>query len=381
MSKYAQDGVNVPVGDAFSRFAGGLARNTYGCSPFVTTTDLSRGNFRGPRGFNFVNLPDGYLHTHAADGVGTKTMVAVAANNPEAAGSDLIAMTATDITRWGGLPLVLSNVLDVRALGKVDSLTYQLAQRAMYGLMQVALDHGYVVQTGETAELGIGVGSEVGDAELMFNWAGVMHGVYHPDKMILGDTLRPGQRIIVLREKSFRANGYSSVRTGARLHYGEIWWNNPEAKEDLLAATAPSVQYDRFLNRMHGWYDYPGFEPHIPMHSIIHLSGGGFESKLGQDVLKPLGLSARLDNLFEPSAIMKKCAAWRGLSDAECYSAWNGGQGALVVVDENYQARFIHGASTAGIEARVAGIITDKQEGYSVAIKSQFGSGEWIYFE
>ena len=329
-SKYAQDGVNISTGDAFSSFCGDICKSTYENSPFVEVYDLSRGNFRGPRGIKLKGLPDECLLTMVVDGVGTKVVPIVASGKLKTAASNVIAMTSMDITRYGGLPLVFMNIFDVRSLGELNSETYQMCQDAMLGLQALANENNYVLLGGETAELGVCVGSDNPNAKLAFNWGGTMLGVYHPKKMIYGDTLKPGQIIIALRD-DFRSNGISSVRKALKIRYGENWFNNPEALNDIIAASTPSAQYDRLLNYAHGWITDNGevsIEPYIPMHLIVHLSGGAFESKLGNDMLRPQGLSAWLPGLFTPPGIMLKCAQWRELLDEECYSTFNGGQGA-----------------------------------------------------
>ena len=379
-SPYQTDGVNVPLGDQFSSLCGHVCRSTYGNSPFVDVVDLSKGNFRGPRGFNLKNLPPGCIQTMVSDGIGTKVIPIVASGKMETAASNVIAMTAMDITRYGGLPLVFANILDVASLGKgPDSETYRLCLEAMQGLAALANNHNYVLLTGETAELGVCVGSEDPDARLKLNWGGVMYGAYHPKKMIYGDTLAPGQVIIALRD-DFRSNGISSVRKAFRIQYGDAWYNNPDALPDIVAASTASAQYDRFLNTLNGWMEVGGDQllPLIQMHLIVHLSGGAFESKLGQDMLAPQHLSANLDNLFDPPDIMRKCAQWRGMSSKECYKTFNGGQGALVVVYRHDVIRFLQMAEKFGIDARVVGEIT-KYEGYDVRIKSGF-DGEIIHY-
>lgn len=377
-SKYKQDGVDIDVGDVFSKYAGNLAKRTYNNSRHVKVHDLSRGNFRGPRGFEYINLPEGFIQTGAMDGIGTKVVLIDAANEHKSAASNLIAMTAMDITRYGGLPLVFMNILDVSSLGGVTSDCFHACRDLMFGLHLECMKHQYVMLTGETAELGLCVGSENPDAEVKFNWGGAMLGVYHPDKMILGDTLKPGQIIMALRD-DFRSNGISSVRKALAMKYGPEWWNSREALGDIIAAASPSRQYDRLLNDMHGWFMPPTYQPVIKMHLIVHLSGGAFKSKLGEDMLRPQGLSAELDNLFEPPEIMRKCAQWRGLSDEECYTAWNGGQGAIVVIDQADEKAFVRLALDLGIPAQKAGKII-KQGDYTVAIKSKFSSGKMIYY-
>jgi Phosphoribosylaminoimidazole (AIR) synthetase len=376
--KYRLDGVNIELGDDFSSFCGRVCKSTYKHSGFVEVLDLARGNFRGPRGFILKNLPDGCIQTMVADGIGTKVVPIVASGKLETAASNVIAMTAMDITRYGGLPLVFVNIFDVNSLGEPGSETYQLCVDTMIGLKRLAGTYGYVVLGGETAELGACVGSENIDAKVKFNWGGVMLGVYHPNKMIYGDTLKPGQVIMALQD-DFRSNGISSVRKAFALQYGPDWYNNPEALPDIIAAASPSAQYDRFLNFLNGWGNVvKNYEPIINAHLIVHLSGGAFESKLGKDMLEPQGLSAELDNLFSPPDIMKKCASWRGLSDEECYRTWNGGQGALVVIDKKDVNNFLCWAECFGVEAKIAGKIVKKQD-YLVKLKSKFSDKIIIY--
>lgn len=372
---YREDGVNIAAGDAFSAFTGQLCAQSYGNSPFVQVTDLSRGNFRGPRGWRPTGLPDECLLTSAVDGIGTKVVLIDAASSYAEAAHDVVAMTAMDITRWGGLPLVFKNIFDVGTLGEVGSEAYRHCQAIMLGLSALADQHGYVLLTGETAELGPCVGSENSDADVRFNWGGCMTGVYHPDKMVLGDTLAPGQVVIVLQD-AFRSNGISSVRKALAQEFGTEWWKNVKATDAIRRCAAPSMQYDRMLNYLHGWF-HPLLEPLVHLHLVVHLSGGAFKSKLG-GLLQPLGLTAELDNLFEPPSIMRQCAEWRGMTSEACYETWNGGQGALIVVDLPEVSLVEEYAKRYGITMRVAGEITENQ-GYSVGLMSRFDGERVIY--
>jgi len=372
---YKDDGVDMDLGDRFSKYCAGICQSTYGNSRHVQVYDLSKGNFRGPRGFTLKDLPEGVLMTLTTDGIGTKCTVIVASGDVKTSASNLIAMGAMDITRYGGFPLGLTNILDVASLGAdLNSETYRLCVDLMNGLRSLANQYGYVVLHGETAELGVCVGSDDHNALLKYNWGATMFGVYHLGKMIHGDTLRPGQVIIALRD-GFRSNGLSSVRKALALRYGPEWYRNPEALPDIIAAATGSVQYDRFLNAMHGWTKLglsQKLTPVIKMHLIVHLSGGAFKSKLGEDMLEPQGLMAEFDDLFDPPKIMSDCATWRGLSGEACYNSWNGGQGALVVVDHCDVGRFLEEAGRAGIEAKSAGVIKKKEGDVTVRIVSKF---------
>ena len=65
----------------------------------------------------FKNLPEGYTFTTVNDGIGTKVVLTEAADTFGQSAYDVVAMCSTDISRYGGKPLVFSNVLDVKTLG------------------------------------------------------------------------------------------------------------------------------------------------------------------------------------------------------------------------------------------------------------------------
>ncbi len=110
MKADAKDGVNIEEESSFSSFAGSICKASYENSPFVEVHDLSGGNFRGPRPFTIKNLPKDCMIEASTDGIGTKGIIIDAAKTHHLAAYDIIAMTASDITRFGGVPLVFINV-------------------------------------------------------------------------------------------------------------------------------------------------------------------------------------------------------------------------------------------------------------------------------
>lgn len=371
-SLYAHDGVNIDDESDFSSAAGAVCRASYKNSKFVTVHDLSEGSFRGPRPFTLQKLPKGYFTEVSSDGIGTKGVLIDAARMHSTAAYDLIAMVASDITRYGGIPLVLANILDVASVGEPGSAVTKQYRGLLTGLGKAAKAGNIVVLKGETAQMGVCLGSEIPDSKTRFNWGAVMVGAYHPKKMITGATLKPGQVIIALKEEGFRSNGISSVRAAFRTKYGNEWWKNPKATNDIQRAAAPSVLYDTFVATLHGWYA-PGFKPLARIHAVAHLSGGGIKEKLGGDILFRKGLSAELDSLFMPPDIMRQCKAWRGMTDSEFYTTWNGGQGMLLVVDERDAKHVCTRAKAYGIHAQRAGVIT-KEPSPEIRITTPWGT-------
>ena len=376
---YAKDGVDVEEEASFSSFAGSVCKASYGNSPFVEVHDLSGGSFRGPRPFTFKNLPEGYMIEASTDGIGTKGIIIDAAHTHHLAAYDLVAMTASDITRFGGVPLILINVFDTVSIGNKGDEVSETYKSAISGLGEVAKESKIVVLKGETAQMGVAIGSEIADSKTKLNWSGTMIGAYHKDKMVTGESIAPGQVVVALKENGFRSNGISSVRKALKEKFGNEWWNNIEAKESIKLASVPSVLYDMYVNTLHGWFN-ADFKPEIKIHSIIHLSGGALKEKLAKDILFPKKLSAELFDLWEPPQIMKQCAEWRKITDEEFYEVWHGGQGMLLIIDEKDAEYAIKRGSDFGIEAKVVGKIT-KEENPQVSIISKLNIGNKIIYK
>jgi len=366
--KYAQDGVNVVEGDTFSRFAGDLCKTTYKNSPYIEVHDFSRGHFRGPRGFKLKGLPDDCWMDLAPDGDGTKVVLTDAARDYDNAAYGWIAMTCGDITRWGGIPLVLVNTLDAETIGKFGEPVNDAFRAMLSSAQRIANEQDLVLLKGETAELKGCVTSPNEAALAKYLWSGVAFGAYNPRTIITGDQVREGMLAMALRELGMRNNGLSSARTAIAMAFGSL--ANPAAQEAIKKAAVHAVLYDKFLACINGWFA-KDFKPVIRSYLDVHLTGGALKSKFFEDILIPRGLSAKLNNLWEPPEIMKWCARWRGMDDDECYETWHGGQGEIVVIDPENEQQFVEMAERFGIQARCAGKIT-KKDIPTVVIESKF---------
>ncbi len=378
-SQYSKDGVNVEEESKFSSFAGKICKGSYQNSPFVEVHDFSGGHFRGPRPFTFKNLPEGYFIEATTDGMGTKGVLVDAAKTHEQAAYDIVAMTSSDVTRFGGIPLVFINVLDVVAVGNEGDEVSNQYKKLLSGLGKVSGEAKIVSLKGETAQMGVFVGSDWQESKTRFNWSATMIGAYHKDKMITGESLRDGQVIIALKEQGFRCNGISAVRAALKDKFGERWYENKDAQKSIKLAAAPSLLYDVFINTIHGWYD-KNFQAEVKIHGLVHLSGGGIKEKLAKDMLLPRSLSAELTDLYDPPQIMKDCAAWHNIDDEEFYEVWNGGQGMLLIVKEKDAETTIKRANDFDLQAKICGKIT-KAAKPQVVIDSKLNPGKKIIYE
>ena len=374
---YAAAGVDIEAGDDFSAFCGRLFRSTWAHSPFVEVHDYSSGHFRGPRAFRYRNLPADALFDAAPDGIGTKSIVIDAAGSYTGAAANLVAMTAGDVTRWGGKPCIFINNFDVSSLGRWSTASHQAARRLMEGLALVAGKQRFVCFKGETAELGPCVGSENHEATLTFNWCGVMLGVYLPDRMITGSALEPGQAVVALWERGLRSNGISAARRALRNRFGEEWWRSENAGTMVGEIAYPATLYDIFLADMNGWMNRI-LSPSFKFHLISHITGGGIVSKFAEDMLFPRGLSAELDGLFPPSETMKQVVEWSETPEEERYQTFCCNNGVLVVLDEFEVDAFVKSAKSYDLLARRAGRIT-KEHTPELRIKSGFSGRSLSY--
>lgn len=373
---YAQAGVNIQAGDDFSEIAGRLCQSTYENCKFVTVHNFSKGNFRGPRPFK-VEEGRGFYFDAGPDGVGTKVGLYDALIHHPKAARDLVAMTAGDITRYGGLPAVFWNILSVRSLDDPGTSRFQLFTRTLEELIAAGNEIDMVIHKGETAEKGDFVGTDSKHPYAPFDWEAVAFGICHPDKLIYGDRVRVGDVVIALREDGFRSNGISLVRKAFLRQHGLDYQASKRAHRDLLLAAEPSVLYDKMLTTAHGWYN-TDLEPLFDLRLIAHITGGGM-GKFAE-LLRPTGLSAVLYDLYEPPEIMQKCARWMDVPDDQFYRTWNGGQGMLVVIPADQVDAFLRHSGSFGIAAQVCGDITSSTT-TSVVVASQLHVGEKAIFD
>ena len=205
------------------------------------------------------------------------------------------------------------------------------------------------------------------DALVKYNWCGVAFGVYCERTIITGDRVVPGMSVMALRETGLGNNGISSARKAIIMRFKS--YSNPKAQPAIRRAATHSLLYDKFLVAANGWNN--GYVPLVPIRMLAHLTGGGLKGKFVEDMLFPRGLSATLDNLWNPPAIMRQCAKWRGMNEKECYETWHGGQRVLAVIDREEEKQFVALARSFGLQARRAGEIT-KRRRPTVTVTSKF---------
>src|SRR3989344_4080025 len=226
-------------------------------------------------GFKAVyDYGDHYL-IGAADGVGTKLLVAIEQGDLTTVGQDLVAMCANDISRVGGRVLFF---LDYLATGKLEE--GQHAQ-ILEGIVEGCRLGDFPLLGGETAELpGM-------YAPKHFDLAGLAVGEVKKDRLLHGKDIRPSYPLLGIESSGIHSNGLSLAR---RIFFDVLGLvvNDyvPELETTVgRALLQPTLIYTQLVQDLLELF--PG-----QIQSMAHITGGGMPNKLPKAL--PSGLGAQV---------------------------------------------------------------------------------------
>ncbi|WP_455391699.1 phosphoribosylformylglycinamidine cyclo-ligase [[Eubacterium] cellulosolvens] len=348
---YSDSGVDIDLGDEASSILYEAARKTWSNRHGLVGEIVSPfDDFSGVRAINVSRLPENTLMGLGFDGVGTKMELAERISQHNTIAFDLFAMVCDDAVVRGGEPVVVGSVLDVNTLGRASESYIEHIRQLAEGYVNAAKAANVAVINGELAELGARVG---GFGGFNYNWSAGVIWFANKARMFTGSEINIGDYVVGLRECGIRSNGLSLVRKIFEAANGKDWHEAMLGGKSLAEiALEPSKVYSRAVVEMFGGLDK---EAQAEVHGVAHITGGGIPSKLGR-ILKPSGLGAVLDDLFDPPEIIRYCQEHGSVPDREAYRTWNMGQGMLVVTPEPKQVMEI--AKAHNIDSKVVGRIT-----------------------
>jgi phosphoribosylformylglycinamidine cyclo-ligase len=335
-----KSGVDIDLGNKSSEIAYGYAIKTFPnrSGKKGAVGSKSNGGFSNLLIFGKEHIGIG------SDGIGTKAELAERTGIYHTLGYDLVAMVADDLAAVGFEPTNLSNVIDV------DFIEADVIEELMKGLSEACNFSGITITGGEIAELGNRIGG-FGD-RMHFNWSATAIGILpeNLNESIDGTRVKPGQVVFSLKSRGFRSNGFSSVRRIMSETFGENWHSamyddKTTWGEKLLT---PSLIYSPLITEL--------VTSGIELTGIAHITGGGVFDNFRR-VLKINNVGAKLDNLFEPLAFMKKVQELGNISNDDAYLWWNMGNGMLFIADEENTEHILEKAKKMQYECRVAGKI------------------------
>jgi len=241
------------------------------------------------------------------DTVGTKVLLAEQMGRWEEVGEDLVAINVNDLAAVGARPMA---IVDTILCGAADPAVFRSVGR---GIARGLAAARCSLVGGETALVGEVVrGIDLGATAVGFLPAG------RPP--VLGDRIRPGDRLWGLASSGLHANGFTLVRRLLAEAAVPLGSRRPGESipvgEELLT---PTVTYS-------DWVDSVAELPSVV--GLAHLSGGGVRNlpRLNPKVRFVLGTWP------SPPSLFGWVQALGGLADREMFQTFNMGIGFVLVV-------------------------------------------------
>ena len=200
---------------------------------------------------------DNPVMVQSIDGVGTKTIIARKLKKFDTIGMDLLSACANDILVMGARPLTF---LDYIAN---DKLKPHIIEEIVSGMVKACKETGVSLVGGETAEMPDTY--LPGEHDLV----GVITGVVEKDKIITGESIKPGDVVLGLPSNGLHTNGYSLARK-LFFNIGGYGVNDtiPELKKSVgLTLLEPHINYTNHV--------FAVLDKEINVKGIAHITGGG----------------------------------------------------------------------------------------------------------
>ena len=248
------------------------------------------------------------LHT---DGVGTKILIAQALKKFDTVGIDCVAMNVNDIICTGAEPFAFVDYIGLKSANKkiIDKIINGLIKGAKLGRVSII--------GGETAVIPELI---AGDSNDFFDLSGTAMGITEEKKLILGDKIQTGDKILGVESNGLHSNGYTLARKVlSKYSLGDY----PEfldlsLGEELLKPTRIYVEpvIKTIKNKK------------IQINGLAHITGGAF-TKLNRLNKK---INYNLEKFPEISGIFKQIQYDGKIVTTEMYKTFNMGIGFCLIL-------------------------------------------------
>jgi len=249
----------------------------------------------------------------STDGVGTKLLVAQALRKYDTVGIDCIAMNVNDVLCVGATPVSMVDYIavDPGALGEIAKGLHDGAELA-----------GISIPGGEIAQIRELLREDTGH-RYSFDLVGTCVGTVHPQCLIVGQNIEPGDLVVGIESSGIHSNGFTLARKALGLNEdNESRFLQYSAElgrtlgEELLA---PTSIYVREVVAM--------LEAGVAIKALIHITSDGLlnlqrvASETGYVIEAPL-----------PAPPIFSMIRERGnVDDAEMFRVFNMGTGFCVI--------------------------------------------------
>jgi len=309
-SDYKSAGVDIDAGnEAVDRIKDGVK------STFTTNVLTGLGSFGSL--YDLKPLLENYENpvlVQSIDGVGTKTIISRKLGKFDTIGIDLLSACANDILVMGAQPLTF---LDYIAN---DKLNPDIIEEIVSGMVKACKETGVSLVGGETAEM---PNTYLPDEH---DLVGVITGVVDKDKIITGETIRPGDAVLGLPSSGLHTNGYSFAR---KLFFDiggyDINDSIPKLQKSIgLTLLEPHINYTKHV--------FAALDTGVDIKGIAHITGGGLLENIPR--ILPNGCGVELQKGSWPNIpVFGVMQSIGNVKEDEMFRAFNMGVGMVFVVE------------------------------------------------
>lgn len=286
------------------------------------------------------------LLVSGTDGVGTKLKLAIDMGKYDTIGVDLVAMCANDVAVLGAECLFF---LDYYATGRLD---VHVAEQVIKGIARGCEIAGCALIGGETAEMpGVYRGDD-------FDLAGFCVGIVEKDRVITGEHITAGNKIIALASSGPHSNGYSLIRK-------IIETSNVDLSDQMIEMNTIGdllIQPTRiYASRL--WI----LSQQISVLGAAHITGGGIMGNIPR--ILPDDCTAAIDcSTWDVPEIFNWIQKTGNVRTEEMFRTFNCGVGMVVIVRAEDCERALDLFDNLGEHAWEIGEVVEKTDGQTITV-------------
>ena len=281
----------------------------------------------------------------STDGVGSKTIIASSLDRYDTIGFDCVAMNVNDVICVGARPFAMVDYLGVHTLDP------RRADDILRGLGGAAKEAGIAIPGGELAQLPEVIGSDGsgGGDPKAFDLVGTCIGLVHPDRVVLGQDIEPGDAIVGIASSGIHSNGLTLARRVLLDRAGHRLDERIEALGRTLGdeLLRPTEIYVRAVTAL--------WDAEIGTKGLVHITSDGFANLCRLDA--PVGYA--ITSLPETPAIFRLIQEEGVIADEEMFRVFNMGIGFVTVVAKGDRTRAVETLAAAGYTAAPIGTVTN----------------------
>ncbi len=252
----------------------------------------------------------------STDGVGTKLLVAQALRKYDTIGIDCVAMNVNDVLCVGATPV---SMVDYIAVSEMDPGVLGEIAKGLHDGAQIA---GINIPGGEIAQIRELL-RQSADESYSFDLVGTCVGTVHPQRLIVGQSIEPGDLVIGIDSSGIHSNGFTLARKalglGENIESGLMQYSNELGRtlgDELLVPTAIYVREVLAI-----------LEAGLELKALIHITSDGLLNL--QRVASETGYV--IENPLPPQPIFSMIRKGGDVDDAEMFRVFNMGTGFCVV--------------------------------------------------